>query len=125
MSELENLQAHVYTEQKNYRIEYDNVTGRDVVAVYLTSNALFFPNTPEVFRKAVVEKDRYEWTRLKIRRAQKHIFVRDVYKQWYASGINAKINTIDKLTDWLREQVKGYKHLIIIGSSGGGTLLPS
>lgn len=120
MSELDILQRQVYTRGKNYRIDYSDEKGRDVVAVYVSSNALFYPHTPEVFREAVMEKYRYEWTRMKIRRAQKHIFIRDVYKQWYATGINAEINSIDKLIDWLKDEVKGYKCLIISGSSGGG-----
>lgn len=120
MRELEKLQDKVYNEQLNYRIDFSDRVRKDVVAVYITSNALFFPHTAEGFQKAILEKDRYEWTRMKIRRAQKHIFIRDVYKQWYATGINSQINSIDKLIDWLRNEVNGYKYLIVSGSSGGG-----
>lgn len=122
METLDEMQSRAYRELDNYKIEYTG-EGRECVAVYLTSNALFYPHTAEKFNEAVIERDRYEWTRLKIRRAQKHIFVRDIYKQWYASGINSTINSIDKLTEWLRKETSGYNSLIINGSSGGGTQL--
>lgn len=118
VTELSELQKAVYRENSNYKVEYTS-DKKDCVAVYITSNNLFFPNTPELFQKAVIEKDRYEWTRLKISRADKHIFLRDVYKQWYGSGINATLNSIDKVAEWLKDEVKGYNSLIIMGSSGG------
>ncbi len=119
METLEELQELAYRELDNYKIEYTGEE-KECVAVYLTSNNLFFPHDVEHFRWSVLEKDRFEWTRLKIRRATKHIFLRDIYKQWYASGVNAKINTLDKLIEWLRNEIKDYKSLIISGSSGGG-----
>lgn len=119
METLEELQELAYRELDNYKIEYTGEE-KECVAVYLTSNNLFFPHDVEHFRWSVLEKDRFEWTRLKIRRATKHIFLRDIYKQWYASGVNAKINTLDKLIEWLRNEIKDYKSLIISGSSSGG-----
>lgn len=119
MSKLDELQLNKYTKDLNFRIEY---TGKkhDCVAIYLTSNNLFFPHNEEMFRKAVVEKDRYEWTKQKISYAQKHIFLRDIYKQWYASGINSTLDSIDKVVDWLKVEVKGYTRIVCLGSSGGG-----
>ncbi len=119
MESLDNLQKKVYNESDNYLIEYVSAV-KSTVAIYFTSNNLFFPHTAEMFRSAVIEKDRYEWTRLKIKRAQKHIFVRDIYKQWYASGINMHINTMDKLIDWLHKETQGFSEIVCIGSSGGG-----
>lgn len=120
MTELDKLQKKAYNERLNYRIEY-TAEGHDCVAVYFTSNALFSPHSADAFRFSVMERDRYEWRRNMVSRAQKHIFLRDIYKQWYASGINAEINSVDRLTEWLREQTNGYKSLIFSGSSGGGT----
>lgn len=119
MTELDKLQKKAYNERLNYRIEY-TAEGHDCVAVYFTSNALFSPHSADAFRFLVMERDRYEWRRNMVSRAQKHIFLRDIYKQWYASGINAEINSVDRLTEWLREQTNGYKSLIFSGSSGGG-----
>lgn len=73
-----------------------------------------------MFRFSIIKKNRYEWTNLKIKRAYKHIFIRDIYKQWYASGINAEINTLDKLIEWLRNETLNYNEIIMVGSSGGG-----
>lgn len=40
-------------------------------------------------------------------------------KEFYVKGINSRINNIDKLIGFLKEQVNGYE-LITVGSSGGG-----
>lgn len=53
--------------------------------------------------------------------AEKEIFVRDIYKSWYVTGINSSINSVDKLVDFLKEITFGYK-VILIGSSAGGYL---
>lgn len=119
MTKLAELQNSIYTDQTNFCIEYTG-TQRGCVAVYLTSNNLFYPHNEEMFRKAVIEKNRFEWTRLKIKRAQKHIFLRDIYKQWYGIGINKELDSIDKVVEWLKDEVKGYSSIICIGSSGGG-----
>lgn len=119
MTELNKLQLNVYTNNPNYRIEFTG-NEKECVAIYASSNNLFFPHDEKMFRKAIIEEDRYEWTRLKIKRAQKHIFLRDIYKQWYASGINSSLNSIDKVVEWLKVEVKSYKSIVCLGSSGGG-----
>lgn len=81
---------------------------------------MYYPDTLDCFEKTIFEKDRYEWTRRLIKKASKHIFVRDVYKIWYQKGINAKINSIPKLTDFLRKETGGYDKIIMVGSSAGG-----
>lgn len=45
--------------------------------------------------------------------------MRDVFKQWYLMGINAKINTPEKLTEFLRKETEGY-NVVTVGSSAGG-----
>lgn len=116
---LAELQLHIYSNSANYTIECTN-NSKDCVAIYFTSHNLFFPHNAESFQKSVIEKDHFEWKNSRVTRAGKHIFLRDVYKQWYASGINADINTADKLAEWLMQQTAGYKEVVCLGSSGGG-----
>lgn len=117
---LRQLQDQVYCSQNNYKIEYSDSSKRDCVAVYFSSNAIFYPNEECVFRKTILERDRYEFQRMKIQRANKHVFVRDIYKNWYLSGINSNTNTIDKLVDLIRKETSGYKETVVCGISGGG-----
>lgn len=109
----------VYNEQDNFLIEYDEKGDKNWCAIYFCSNDIYYPNTEEIFRKRIVEKNFFEWYHSRIYRASKHIFVRDVFKQWYLLGINAKINTPEKLTDFLRKETEGY-HIVTVGSSAGG-----
>ena len=91
------------------------------VAIYFTSHNLFYPDKLECFENTIFEKDRYEWTRMRIQRATKHIFLRDVFKIWYTKGINAKICSIPLLVDFLKKEVEGFDEIIMVGSSAGGT----
>lgn len=52
------------------------------------------------------------------KKAYKHIFIRDVFKQWYLAGINSNINTPEKLIEFLRKETEGY-HTVMLGSSAG------
>lgn len=88
-------------------------------AIYFSSNDIYFPNTEDVFRKRIVEKNYFEWYGTRISRATKHIFVRDVFKQWYIRGINAQCNNIEALADLLKEEAGGMK-VVTVGSSAGG-----
>ncbi|WP_125140100.1 hypothetical protein [Clostridium transplantifaecale] len=90
-------------------------------AIFCSSNNIWFPCTKEAFEASIINKDRYEWTNFHIPIAKKEIFVRDIYKSWYVTGINEELNSIDNLTDFLRKETAGYK-LILIGSSAGGYL---
>ena len=104
----------------NYLIEEDGVEN-DTCAIYISSSGIYYPNTEECLRKSILEKDFFEWYSIRFYKASKHIFIRDVAKQFYITGINRRIDTIDKLIEWLREQTKGYK-TYIVGSSAGGYL---
>ena len=117
---LRQLQDQVYCSQDNYKIEFSDSTVKDCVAVYFSSNAIFYPNEEDVFRKTIIDRDRYELQRMKIKRANKHIFVRDIFKKWYLSGINSDINTIDKLVELIKRETAGYKEILVCGISGGG-----
>lgn len=109
----------VYKENDNYIIEYNEAGDKKYCAIYFSSNDIYYPNSEDIFRKRIVEKNFFEWYNTRIEKAYKHIFVRDVFKQWYLCGINSKINTQEKLFDFLKEETKGYK-TINIGSSAGG-----
>ena len=104
----------------NFLVQYDEqCPTKDYCAIYFSSNDIYYPNTEDIFRKRIVEQDVYEWYGTRIKKAYKHIFFRDIYKQWYLKGINNNIDTPEKLTSWLKDETKGYK-VITIGSSAGG-----
>ena len=104
----------------NYLIEYnEKVEKKEWCAVYFCSNDIWFPHTESIFRKRILEKNFFEWYRCRIDRAYKHIFIRDVYKQWYIKGINGEISSQEKLLDFLKKETHGFK-VVTIGSSAGG-----
>ena len=108
----------VYNNLPNYKIDYDDSCTENICAIYFSSNDIYFPNTDEIFRKRIVEKDFFEWYHTRVK-ARKHIFVRDVFKQWYLEGINAEIDSPEKLYEWLKQETGG-QNVVTIGSSAGG-----
>jgi hypothetical protein len=106
----------------NYLIIVDEKNSAEetqICAVYFASNYIYYPNTADSFQKAILNKNRFEWWNLKHPKATKHIFIRDIYKQWYLHGINNKINSLEKLADFLEKEIRGYTSYFI-GSSAGG-----
>ncbi len=107
----------------------DNILIKDIgrgdkCYIFFASNDIYYPNTVETFTERIVNKDRFEWTNMAASReimadAGRMIFVRDLYKQWYITGVNDRIDTHDKLMDHLRELSEGYR-VITLGSSAGG-----
>lgn len=92
--------------------------------VFFSGNGLYFPNDYPTAANALIKNNHYEWQNIAksdlIRiQAGKLIFVRDIYKQWYVTGINSEINSIEKLIPFLREKTKGYE-VITAGNSAGG-----
>ncbi|WP_035446394.1 hypothetical protein [Bacillus sp. UNC41MFS5] len=112
------LVSHIYNNKDNYLIQYTNCKS-NICAIYFSSNAIYYPNTEEEFSNVIIKKDRFEWYSTKINKAKKHIFIRDVYKQWYIEGISSKYDNTEKLLDFLKEQTRGYE-IITVGSSAGG-----
>ncbi|MBQ0111212.1 MAG: hypothetical protein KBS41_04740 [Oscillospiraceae bacterium] len=117
--DISNLQNEQY-KKDNFRIQIVN-ENIDVCYVFFTSNGFWMDET---FEDIVVSQDRYEWENLskseQIRSsAGKYIFIRDVYKHHYVDGINENIDSIDKIIDFLKAEVKGY-NLITVGDSSGG-----
>lgn len=110
-----------YKRSPNYLIDSSKIENENekYCAIYFSSHDIYFPNTAEAFNNQLVKKDRYEWFGSRIKKASKHIFLRDIKKQWYLSGINDEINSIDRILNFLITETKGYK-VITVGSSAGG-----
>jgi hypothetical protein len=107
-------------EKDNYLVVYnEQCTDKRVCAIYFSSNDIYFPNSEDVFRKRIIEKDFYELYNTRINYAYKHIFVRDIKKQWYVSGINSRIHSPQLLLAFLKGETEGYS-VITVGSSAGG-----
>ena len=80
--------TRAYTELANFKVEVDERATTNKCAIYFSSNALYYPNHPSVIQRIIFDKDRYEWFKIRFNNCRKHIFVRDVRKQWYLSGIS-------------------------------------
>ena len=94
----------------NYIIETNKVAGTEpkICAIYFSSNFIYYPNNEASFCAAIFDKNRFEWWNLRHPKACKHIFIRDVYKQWYLHGINVELDSIEKLSDFLKEEFSEY-----------------
>lgn len=108
----------VYINEPNYKIEYDNSCKANICAIYFSSNDIYYPNNEDIFRKRIVEKNFFEWYNTRIN-ARKHIFIRDIFKQWYLEGINAELDSPEKIFEWLKGETEGYE-VVTVGSSAGG-----
>ena len=110
----------VYSGFNNYLIDQTENDGKDkYCAVYFSSHNIYYPNSSECFNREIISKNKYEWFRTRVGYASKHIFLRDIKKQWYLTGINSNINNPEKLLGWLKAETEGYK-IITVGSSAGG-----
>lgn len=105
--------------KENYIInEYENDS--NLVAIYFSSNGLYYPDTEEVFTQRIIEENRYEWQHYKISHVKKEMFFRDIYKSWYITGINEKINSVDKLVELIKLNLPENSVIVTVGSSAGG-----
>lgn len=109
----------IYATDNNYIIEYNESVPPEYCIVYFSSNNIYYPNTEEVFADSIIKKNRFEWYKSRVEYGHKHLFFRDIKKQWYLTGVNAALNTPDKLAEFIRNEAQGYK-LIMVGSSAGG-----
>jgi hypothetical protein len=105
----------------NYCIEYnkENNNESNLCVIYFSSNEIYYPNTLKSFEYSIIEREKYEWKRNRFPNAGKHIFIRDIRKQWYIGGINSKLDSPSKLVDFLKKETEGFK-VYTIGSSAGG-----
>jgi hypothetical protein len=106
---------------RNFLIEHDDPGNLEdnLCAIYFSSNEIYYPNTNLAFEDAIIKRDKYEWKRNKFTQAKKHIFLRDIRKQWYIGGINTELDSVLKLSEFLKKETEGYK-VFTIGSSAGG-----
>lgn len=108
--------------ENNYReIKYSE---NNTILIFFSGNGLYFPNTEECFSENIIINDRYEWENIAKHSLIKEsfgkvIFVRDIYKQWYVSGINKEIDNFEKLITFLSEKCEGYD-IVTCGNSAGG-----
>lgn len=115
-----NLFDKVYS-GNNYLIKDNKQNNVEKIAVlYFSSSGIYFPNTEEMFSKAFVENDKYEFldSELKIK-ADKEIYIRDIAKQFYITGISQMCPDMDSLFQLLKKETEGFK-VITVGSSAGG-----
>lgn len=110
---------NIYDSCDNYIIDIDESQKKEYCVLYFSSHNIYFPNNEESFTKRIIEKNYFEWYGNRVPYGHKHIFIRDVFKQWYLSGINATINSPEKLLELLTSLTQGYK-IITVGSSAGG-----
>ena len=107
---------------ENYCIWDRNGEGSDCLILF-SGNGLFYPNKEEVFHDIVVRKDRYEYQNLArsdyLHRFTRIIFVRDIHKQWYVTGINEKCSDVVTTVALLRTKTDG-DHVTTAGNSAGG-----
>lgn len=106
----------------NFSIEYNDdleFVEYDLCVIYFSSNEIYYPNTLQSFEHSILTNNKYEWKRNKFPNAKKHIFLRDLHKQWYLSGINNFLNNPYRVLEFLKKETKGYR-VITIGSSAGG-----
>jgi len=113
-------------EVRNYYNNFRNIMVIDepepesrLCVIYFSSNELYYPNTKAAFDYSVVSRDKYEWLRTKFGGAARHIFVRDIQKQWYIEGVNSDLCTPELLCNELKSLSDGMK-IFAIGSSAGG-----
>lgn len=109
---------HIYRTQENYKVYHFDLKD-DRCIIYFSSHGIYYPNHQKVFREKIIQKNYFEWNYKIIKSVRKIIFVRDVLKTWYLKGINAELNTIEKLLEFLRKETRGLR-IICIGSSAGG-----
>ena len=105
----------------NYDIEYNDSdkVEDDLCVIYFSSNEIYYPNTNQAFDYSIIKRNKYEWQRNRLTQAHKHIFIRDIRKQWYIGGINSRINSPLKLSEFLKKETDGYR-VFCVGSSAGG-----
>lgn len=113
-----NIAEETYNKE-NYQIKVNSDYRDNVCYIFFSSNKIWYPNAEESFRKSFIDNDYYEWKKFLELPAQKIIYVRDIYKSWYVTGINQSMNSIDAVIDFLKKQTVGMR-IVTVGSSAGG-----
>lgn len=109
----------VYQNAQNFEVVTNSLSESNDCYVFFSSHNIYFPNTYEEFRRKIILGNRFEWKRHSPREFAKIVFLRDVQKQWYLEGINSRINSIEALAAFLKQETQGLK-VTCAGSSAGG-----
>jgi hypothetical protein len=113
------LVRQAYSSNNNFIIEYNESLQNNLCVLYFSSNNIYGQNTEESFTDNIILKNKFEWYGTRILHAAKHIFLRDLIKQWYLTGINGTYNSPELLHQFLKAETHGYR-VITLGSSSGG-----
>lgn len=108
----------VYDSHPNY-IVVEEAEKNNYCAIYFSSNNIYYPNDKTTFDRAIAQKNRFEWYGTRVPYCSKHIFVRDIHKQWFLTGISRAADSPEKLLALLSRETAGYK-IVTLGSSAGG-----
>lgn len=117
-----NLVSNLYKNNKVLTVNTNADSNRCIVL--FSSNGLYLNNTQEDFIDSILISDRYEWKNLFLEPSlqqyyKKIILLRDLYKQWYVSGINDIFDTVDKVITLVKSLTRGYD-VTTAGCSAGG-----
>lgn len=104
----------------NYRIVLDPTQEEGTCALYFSSHNIYFPNDEVSFKARIVDRDFYELFKTRIAGVHKHIYLRDLHKQWYLTGISARYDSPVHLLELLTELTMGCRIVTAVGSSAGG-----
>lgn len=119
MQSIDEMIEAAYNREENYRI-LKNKVSNGLCYIYCSSNALYEKNSAASFQRRILEQDRYEWEILSAEvKPECEIYIRDLWLSWYVKGINATINSYEKLIAFLKEMTKGYRVRCVGASSGG------
>lgn len=114
MKKLKELVAQA-RKMDNYLI--DGVDG-EYTAIYFTGN-VFTSDEAKNPEHKLLRNNHFDFYKMRIKKASKHILVRDVSEKWYSNGISDELDSIEKVAEFLKEQTKDSK-IITIGVSAGG-----
>lgn len=120
---LNDLIYEVYNNEQNIYYKKTNSKHKRAI-IFFAGNAIFYPQTKEVFISKIIRNNYFEWERIaKNRKILKYysliIFVRDLNRCWYTKGINKNINSFDKVIKLIEDLTKNYE-VTTVGNSAGG-----
>lgn len=92
--------------------------------IFFAGNSLYFPDEEEEFKKKIIQENRYEGENISESSRMKAYFgkiiwVRDIYKSWYVTGINRTYDSVEKVCELLKSLTEGYDVYTVGGSAGG------
>lgn len=112
---MKEYKKHIAEIRKRCNYLIDGEDG-EYTAIYFTGNV--FAGEPD---RAIsrMQNNYFDFYKMRIKKASKHILLRDVAELYYSNGISEDIDSIDKILEFLKSQTKNSK-IITIGLSAGG-----